>query len=51
MNCDAAGVVAVVLVQAADHIDDTQLMLELAASNARVAGVVGWVPLLDPIGR
>ncbi len=45
---DAAGVVAVILVQAADHIDDTQLMLELAASNARVAGVVGWVPLLDP---
>ena len=45
---DAAGVVAVVLVQAADHIDDTQLMLELAAANARVAGVVAWIPLLDP---
>jgi len=45
---DAAGVVAVILVQAADHIDDTELMLDLAASNARVAGVVGWVPLLDP---
>lgn len=45
---DAAGVVAVILVQAADHIADTQLMLELAASNPRVAGVVGWVPLLDP---
>ena len=45
---DAARVIAVILVQAADHIDDTQLMLELAASNQRVAGVVGWVPLLDP---
>ena len=45
---DAAGVVAVILVQAADHIDDTELMLDLAASNPRVAGVVGWVPLLDP---
>jgi L-fuconolactonase len=45
---DVAGVVAVVLVQAADHIDDTELMLEIAASNPRVAGVVGWVPLRDP---
>ena len=45
---DAAGVVAVILVQAADHIDDTELMLDLAAFNPRVAGVVGWVPLLDP---
>ena len=47
---DAAGVVAVVLVQAADHVDDTELMLELAAADDRVAGVVGWVPLLDPVG-
>lgn len=45
---DAAGVDAVVLVQAADHLDDTELMLEVAASNPRVAGVVGWVPLRDP---
>jgi L-fuconolactonase len=46
---DAAGVVAVVLVQAADHLDDTELMLEVAASQGSVAGVVGWVPLLDPV--
>ncbi len=46
---DAAGVVAVVLVQAADHIEDTELMLEIAASTDRIAGVVGWVPLLDPV--
>jgi len=46
---DSAGVVAVVLVQAADDLDDTRLMLEIAASNARVAGVVGWLPLHDPI--
>ncbi|MGD9704655.1 MAG: amidohydrolase [Acidimicrobiia bacterium] len=45
---DAAGVDAVILVQAADRIDDTELMLEVAASNSRVAGVVAWVPLLDP---
>jgi L-fuconolactonase len=45
---DAAGVVGVVLVQATDRFDDTELMLEVANSNPRVAGVVGWVPLLDP---
>jgi L-fuconolactonase len=46
---DAAGVVAIVLVQAADHVDETELMLEIAASTTRIAGVVGWVPLLDPV--
>jgi L-fuconolactonase len=45
---DAAGVGMVVLVQAADDLDDTRFMLEIAATSARVAGVVGWVPLLDP---
>lgn len=47
---DAAGVGAIVLVQAADDLDDTLFMLEVAAASARVAGVVGWVPLLDPTG-
>lgn len=46
---DAAGIGAVVLVQAADAPDDTRFMLEVAAASERVAGVVGWVPLLDPI--
>src|SRR5215207_4438130 len=46
---DAAGVVSVVLVQAADDFEDTQLMLEVAAAHRSVAGVVGWVPLLDPV--
>jgi L-fuconolactonase len=46
---DAAGVVAVVLVQAADHVGDTELMLEIAGADPRVAGVVGWVPLRDPV--
>lgn len=45
----AVGVRSVVLVQAADHPDDTRLMLEIAESNPRVAGVVGWIPLLDPV--
>jgi L-fuconolactonase len=46
---DTAGVVAVVLVQAADDLEDTELMLEIAAAHDRVAGVVGWVPLLDRV--
>jgi L-fuconolactonase len=45
-----AGVVAVVLVQAADNTADTELMLEIAADDPRVAGVVAWLPLLDPAG-
>jgi L-fuconolactonase len=46
---NAAGVVAVILVQAADQSEDTELMLEIAAADERVAGVVGWIPLRDPI--
>ena len=42
------GIVQVVLVQAADDVDDTELMLETARSHPQVAGVVGWVPLRDP---
>jgi L-fuconolactonase len=42
------GVDQIVLVQAADSIDDTELMLEAAGSHRRVVGVVGWVPLLRP---
>ena len=41
-----AGVDRVVLVQAANTITDTEAML--AVSPDRVAGVVGWVDLLDP---
>lgn len=46
---DAAGVGSVVLVQAADDLEDTRLMLEVAAASTRVAGVVAWVPLRDPV--
>lgn len=45
---DRAGVDRVVLVQAADTTDDTELMLEVARTDDRVAGVVGWVPMLRP---
>ncbi|HEX6656883.1 MAG TPA: amidohydrolase family protein [Ilumatobacter sp.] len=43
----AAGVRHVVLVQAADAIDDTDLMLATAAANPTVAGIVAWVPIDD----
>lgn len=44
----ATGVGQVVLVQAADDLADTALMLEAARRHPRVAGVVAWVPLDDP---
>jgi L-fuconolactonase len=43
----AAGVSRVVLVQAADSIDDTRHMLDAARADRRVAGVVAWVPIDD----
>ncbi len=45
----AAGVTQGVLVQAANHIEDTELMLEAAGKYDQVAGVVGWLPLMDPV--
>lgn len=41
------GVRQVVLVQAADNVDDTKNMLRTAQDHAQVAGVVAWVPLRD----
>ena len=43
----AAGIGALVLVQAADSVDDTEHMLRMARADARVAGVVAWVPIRD----
>lgn len=37
-----------VIVQAMDSYADTDYMLDVAANYDWVAGVVGWVPLLDP---
>ncbi len=45
----AAGVTQGVLVQAANHMEDTELMLEAARKHDQVAGVVGWLPLMDPV--
>ena len=42
------GMQKTVIVQAADSYEDTNYMLATAAANDWVAGVVGWLPLLDP---
>lgn len=44
----AAGVDRTVLVQAEDSLGDTERMLAVADAHDVVAGVVGWVPLVDP---
>ena len=44
----ASGVQHTVIVQAMDSYADTDYMLETGANNDWVAGVVGWVPLLNP---
>ncbi len=45
----AAGVERTVLVQAADSFEDTVAMLTQADAYDWIGGVVGWVPLLDPV--
>jgi L-fucono-1,5-lactonase len=45
---DEAGIDATVAVQARQTIAETEWLLELAEENPRIAGVVGWVPLVDP---
>lgn len=44
----AAGVDRTVIVQAADSVADTDAMFEAADRWPRIAGIVGWVPLLEP---
>jgi L-fuconolactonase len=43
----AAGVDATVIVQAADSLADTDAMIRAAERHPWIAGVVGWVPLVD----
>ena len=43
-----ANVTKGVLVQAANNFEDTDMMLETAAQTAWIAGVVGWLPLINP---
>ena len=45
----AAGVTKGVLVQAANNEEDSRWMLENAAVREWIAGVVGWLPLQDPV--
>ncbi len=44
----AAGVEAVVSVQARQTLVETRWLLELAEANEFIVGVVGWVPLVSP---
>lgn len=47
---DAAGIDGAVLVQAADHCKDTEMLVAVAEEHSWVLGVVGWVDLEDPNG-
>lgn len=44
----AAGVDATVVVQARQRIEESHWLLSLADQSELIAGVVGWVPLIDP---
>lgn len=45
----AAHVTKGILVQAANNFEDTDLMLETAERTGWIGGVVGWLPLTDPV--
>ena len=42
------GVERTLLVHAQQNVEETDWMLEIARAHPRIAGVVGWVPLVDP---
>ena len=44
---ERAGVSRTVVVQAAPTVDETRYLLDLARDDESIAGVVGWVPMLD----
>ena len=44
----AAGITKGVLVQAANTVEETNYMLEVAIETEWIKGVVGWLPLTDP---
>jgi len=46
---EKTGVTNGVLVQAANNFEDTDWMIEVAEKNDWTKGVVGWLPLMDPI--
>jgi L-fuconolactonase len=45
---DGSGIDASIAVQASQSEDETRFLLDLAESNQRIAGVVGWVDLVSP---
>jgi len=48
-HLDAAGIQQAILIQAADHEQETEYLLRQAEEHDWIAGVVGWVPLERPI--
>src|SRR6201990_1963453 len=44
-----AGITAGVLVQAANNWEDTAYMIRTAETRDWITGIVGWLPLKDPI--
>ncbi|RYD40218.1 MAG: amidohydrolase, partial [Verrucomicrobiaceae bacterium] len=46
-SANAAGVDATVVVQARQTITESEWLLSLADASERIAGVVGWVPLVE----
>jgi L-fuconolactonase len=44
-----ANVTSGILVQAANNFEDTDMMLEVAGRTDWIKGVVGWLPLIDPV--
>lgn len=48
LECDAHGVDATIAVQADQSDAETEFLLELAAQNPRIVGVVGWTDLRSP---
>src|ERR1700733_9791693 len=45
---EAENVSRTVVVQAAQTVDETRYLLDLARNDSSIAGVVGWVPLDAP---
>ncbi len=43
-----AGITGGVLVQAANNLEDTNHMLQVATQSPWIRGVVGWLPLINP---